>query len=306
MQQPTTESRKTYFAAAILAPIIWGFVSVPVYWLSSYSAESILNWRVIIAFISLGVYISLFRRDRFLSDYYLLKDLSSGKQLKLLLLTVTAAVLIFGNWYAYIYCVNHVSVKAAAFAYMLCPLITATGAYFVLRDPLSKTKKTALFIALIAVSLLASGSLEEVLWSIAIGGIYAAYLIIQRITTGFDKLNLLILQLFICLPLVALVHTYNPSALPTEISFWTIIFAISVVFTVIPLFMSMYALNKTSPATVGVLLYINPIIAFALAGIYFDETFDLYSLLSYSLLAVSVFLYNYKTLRTFKESFTLR
>src|SRR5690606_39389226 len=79
-----------------------------------------------------------------------------------------------------------------------CPIITAIAAFLVLKETLSSVKKIALGIALVSALMLASGSLTDALWSIAIATLYAFYLVVQRIAQGFDKLHILAIQLSVC------------------------------------------------------------------------------------------------------------
>ena len=102
------------------------------------------------------------------------------------------------NWYTFIYAVNNVSLQSAAFAYMVCPLITAFGGFLILKEELSKLKLISLGIALFSILLLATGSFIEVLWSVVIAALYAFYLIIQRKMQHLDKLNVLAVQIGTC------------------------------------------------------------------------------------------------------------
>ncbi|MGJ1433321.1 EamA family transporter [Sphingobacterium spiritivorum] len=292
----TTESRGKYFLAAFLAPFIWGFMSIPVRWIRGWPAEDILYFRILTAMLILWIFILIFRRKKLKEDIYHYKELIQKDKRKYVWLTILASLFIFGNWYTYIYCINHISIQAAAFAYMLCPLITTAAAHFILKEELSLIKKIALFFALCSVIMLATGSLIEVLWSIAIGGLYAFYLIIQRVVQGFDKLNILAIQLLLCMVIVVPKLLFNHHALPTAPVFWYTTFIIALLFTIIPLYLSMFALNKISSSTVGIMLYINPIIAFFLAVFYFKEQVDPHKFWAYGLLIIALILFNSKIL----------
>ncbi|WP_270088716.1 EamA family transporter [Sphingobacterium sp. SYP-B4668] len=291
-----SESREKYFLAAFLAPVIWGFMSVPVRLVKAWPAEDILFYRILVAVVVLWSFIFIFRKKKLHQDYFHFRSLPPLERKKVIYLTLMAAFLIFGNWYTYIYCINNVSVQAGAFAYILCPLITTAAGYFLLKEELSKIKKTALFLAFGSVIMLATGSLTEVLWSITIGGLYAFYLVIQRVVQGFDKLNVLAIQMAICTLTVIPSVLTNPHPIPDTPSFWIVIATIAIAFTIIPLLLSMYALKRVSSSTLGVMLYVNPIIAFVLAITYFHETIDSYKYWAYGLLVIAVFLFNSKTL----------
>ena len=81
---------------------------------------------------------------------------------------------------------------------------------------------------------------------------------------------------------------------PVDLHFWSQILVISLVFTIIPLFLSLYGLIGLPSATMGILIYLNPIVAFIVAFLYFDESINLQKALAYGILLVSVVLFNWK------------
>ncbi len=210
---------------------------------------------------------------------------------------VLASFLIMGNWFTYIYAVNHISVQSAAFAYMVCPLLTTLAGYLILREGLSRLKKIGLVIALVSVLMLAQGSLIEVIWSVAVALLYALYLVVQRVIQYVDKLNLLAVQITLCSLVTIPLLLMGGSGLPEATVFWWNITVIAVLFTIIPLYMSMYALNGISSSTAGILIYINPIIAFAVAIFYFHEPVSLTRLTAYGILLISIVLFNWEFVR---------
>jgi len=299
-----TVSRGKYLFAAFLAPFIWGFMSIPVRWIREYPAEDILYFRIVTALAVLWLYLLLFQRKTLRSDIQKFRDLSKNGKIKQTVLIVLASLLIFGNWFTYIYAVNHISIQSAALAYLTCPLITAAAAYFILKEELRPIQKVALLIAFGSVCLLAKGSLNDVLWAVTIATCYAFYLIIQRIATGFNKLNLLVVQLTICALFVIPKLIYNHHEIPTDPVFWGTIMLIAVIFTIIPLFLSMYALIGISSTTTGVLLYINPIIAFTLAATYFQEPVPFVKYLAYGIILVAIVLFNSSNFRQTRKNST--
>lgn len=272
-------------------------MSIPVRWVKGWPADDILNFRILSGLIILWFYLLVFRRKKLTQDRTHFRSLPKAAKRRAIALTVFASVCIFGNWYTYIYAVNNISVQSAAFAYMICPLITTFSAFILLKEQLSPIKWAALAIALLSVSLLASGSLVDGLWSLGIAALYAFYLISQRVLQGFDKLNTLAVQLVICSLFLLPILLIQGHPVPEDPQFWTAIIIIAVVFTIVPLFLSMYALTRISSSTTGVLLYINPIIAFILAIFYFKEAIDPHKYIAYGLLLIAIFLFNSGTLK---------
>ncbi|MBC7914355.1 MAG: EamA family transporter [Pyrinomonadaceae bacterium] len=285
--------RIKYFLAAIAAAVIWGFFAIPLRHLKSYPSEQILHFRIVLSLVFTWTIILLFRRKHARQDVAYLKSLSSTNRKRLFLLTIAAAVLITGNWYTFIYAINNVSLKSAAFAYMVCPLLTAFGGFIILKEKISTVKIAGIGLAIISIVILASGSLIEVLWSVFIASLYALYLIIQRIIQEVDKLNMLGIQLILSTVIMFPFFIYHQYSIPNALDFWLNIALIAAVFTVIPLFLSLYALIGMASSTLGIMIYINPIIAFSVAFFYFHERVSKLQSAAYTLLFIAVLVFNW-------------
>ncbi len=284
--------RFKYFLAAFISVAIWGFFSIPFRYLKHYPSDEILHYRIFTSLFITWLIILLFRRSKIKEDIHYLKTESSANRKKLSRLTLLAGILVTGNWFSFIYAVNHVSLKSAAFAYMVCPLITALGGFLLLKEHLTKLKLTAIGIAVISILILAQGSVTDVLWSVFIATLYAFYLIIQRVITKIDKFNMLGVQLVISTIIMFPLFIYHFKSFPTDLHFWFTILVIAVVFTIIPLFLSLYALIGLPSSTFGIIIYINPIVAFAVAFFYFHEDINPHQLYAYSLLMAAVVVFN--------------
>ncbi|MCY1527403.1 protein RarD [compost metagenome] len=81
------------------------------------------------SFVVIWIAILLFRRKKLLQDIDYFKQVDRSTKRIIVVQLFGAAILLTLNWYTYIYAVNHVSLKSAAFAYMVCPLITAFGGF---------------------------------------------------------------------------------------------------------------------------------------------------------------------------------
>ncbi len=299
-----TTNKSKYLFSGVLAAVIWGFFAIPLRNLKSYPSEQILYYRIFTSLAVIWLAIFLFRRKEFNKDVSYFK-LRTAKEKKVILVQIIGAtVLLVLNWYTFIYAINNVSIKSGAFAYMVCPLITAFGGFIILKEHLYRIQIIALLLATASILMLATGSLIEVVWSVIIAALYAFYLIIQRKMQGLDKLNVLALQITIAVILMLPFFVYQHTGLPTETSFWLNVLLIAVLFTVVPLFLSLFALIGIPSSTLGIIIYINPIIAFTVAIIYFNEKIDAHQLMAYLLLLFAVFLFNWnmiKDMLTFKR-----
>jgi chloramphenicol-sensitive protein RarD len=296
------KSKSRYLLAAFLSVAIWGFFSIPLRNLKAYPSEEILYYRVFTSLIVIWIAILLFRRKYLRQDIQYFKSVLPKERKIIFYQIIGASVLLTLNWYTFIYAINNVSLKSGAFAYMVCPLITAFGGFIILKEELSKIKLISLGIALLSIIMLATGSFIEVIWSVIIAALYAFYLIIQRKMQHLDKLNVLALQITIAVIMMLPFYIYHHQGFPTGGWFWGHIILIASLFTVIPLFLSLYALIGIPSSTLGIIIYLNPIIAFTVAVLYFDEHISFHQLLAYLLLLFAVFLFNWNLI---KDIFTL-
>jgi chloramphenicol-sensitive protein RarD len=290
-------SRAKYFLAALTSVITWGFFSIPLRQIKGYSPDDILYYRIFTSLIITWLLILLFRRKVLEQDVSYLNSLPNKERKRLIWLTLLAGLLITGNWFTYIYAVNEVSLKSAAFAYMVCPLITAMGGFLILKEHLSKVKLIAIGIAFLSIIVLAQGSLRDVVWSVIVAALYAFYLIIQRTMGRIDKLVMLGTHLLIATVIMVPLFLLNFDRLPIDLHFWTIILIISVFFTVLPLFLSLYALIGMPSSTLGIIIYLNPIVAFAVAFFYFHEEINPHQLYAYSMLLAAVIVFNWGNIK---------
>ncbi|MGF1925247.1 MAG: EamA family transporter [Bacteroidia bacterium] len=297
------KSKSRYLLAAFLSVAIWGFFSIPLRNLKAFPSEEILYYRIFTSLVVIWIAILLFRRKKLIEDIAYYASNSSRSKKIIIYQVIGAAILLTLNWYTFIYAVNNVSLKSAAFAYMVCPLITAFGGFLILKERLSKLQLLALAVALVSIVMLATGSLEEVLWSVMIAALYAFYLIIQRKMQHLDKLNVLALQITLAVVLMLPFYLYHHEGIPEGIWFWGHIVVIAALFTVIPLFLSLYALVGIPSSTLGIIIYLNPIIAFTIAVLYFNEQISIHQLLAYLLLLFAVFVFNWNLI---KDIFTFK
>ncbi len=277
--------------------VIWGFFSIPLRLIKGYAPGDILHYRIFTSLLITWLAIFLFKRRNLIDDITNIKSQQPHEKRRIIWLTLLAGVLITGNWFTYIYAVNEVSLKSAAFAYMVCPLITAIGGFLILNEQLSRLKLIALIIAVISIVILGQGSFRDVLWSVIVAALYAFYLIIQRVMGKIDKLVMLGIHLLIATLITLPFFISGFESLPLDWHFWAIIVLISVLFTVLPLFLSLYALIGMPSSTLGIIIYLNPIVAFAVAFFYFHEGIDPHQLYAYSMLLAAVVVFNWGTIR---------
>ena len=297
-----------YLLAAVSAAFIWGFLTIPLKRLHEigYPSEQILYYRVFASFILIWIFNLPFRRKVIKADIDLLRTMPAPDRKKALLLLLATGIFITANWFTYIYVVNHIGVKVAGFGYLICPLITAGGGFLILKEPLSRVKVIGITTAVISIIILSTGSVSQALWSVLVAISYSIYLIIQRVLTQFDKINMLALQLIIAMLLLLPFYIYQFKSFPTGAEFWLTIFIVALLFTLVPLLLSLFALTGIPSSTLGITIYINPVITFGVAFFYFHESFEQSQLAGYLLLLASVIIFNWQIISNIASRKKLR
>ena len=283
--------------AAVLSVVIWGFFSIPLRKIQHYPSDEILYYRIFTSLILSWVFILLFRIKQVKSDLDYFYSLNQKERRKIIILSLLSGLLISGNWFTYIYAVNNVNLKSAAFAYMVCPMITALAGFLILKEHFGRFKIIALGIASLSIIILAQGSMRDVLWSVFIAVLYTFFLIVQKVLNKVDKFNMLGLQLLIASIFMFPFYVFSFNSFPLDTYFWIDILVIAIFFTIIPLFLSLYALIGMPSSTLGIIIYLNPIVAFAVAFFYFHEEISLYQVYAYLLLFIAIIVFNWNTIK---------
>lgn len=280
-----------HYCAALTAFLIWGLFSLVLRPLAAYSSYDILFYRILFATGAIWMVSLCFRRKATKSSIKHLRSLNVGQKRKVLGNYVLSAIMLALNWYLFIYAMNRISVNSTSLAYLICPIVTTILASIFLKERLRTGQWIAVSLSVIACFLLSLGHFTDLAYSFMIALTYAVYLILQKVNPQ-DKLFSLTIHISISALILLPALLSQDSKPPTETSFYAYTFVIATVFTVIPLFLNAYALKGLSSSVVGVLLYINPVIAFILAITYFKEEVTGLQMIAYLLIFVSVVLFN--------------
>ncbi|WP_045687991.1 EamA family transporter [Hymenobacter sp. AT01-02] len=281
--------------AALAAFLIWGFFPIPLRWLAGYASGQILFFRILLSLTFLLLIHGIFRRDAVRTTWQQWRAASATERRQAASSTVIGGLLLTSNWLLFIYVINQVSVQAGSFAYLVCPILTALLGFAVLGEKLRTNQWLAIGLSALSCLLLGAGNIRTLLLSLVVAFTYAAYLISQRRLQGYDRLVLLTVQLglaaLVILPLAPLLGA-NPVAGFRDAHLLSVTTVLSIGFTIIPLFLNLYALNVLPSGTVGIWMYINPLVSFVLAFLYFGEQATTPELIAYGVILFSVALYN--------------
>ncbi|MCB2378796.1 EamA family transporter [Hymenobacter sp. BT635] len=281
--------------AALAAFLIWGFFPIPLRLMAGYSSGQILFFRVLLSLALLLLINLTARRATVRATWQQWQRAGGVERRRVAFSTVVGGALLTSNWLLFIYVVNKVSVQAGSFAYLICPILTALLGFVVLGEKLRLNQWLAIGLSAVSCALLGTGAWQNVLMSLVVAFTYASYLITQRKLQGYDRLVLLTVQLslaaLVILPTARLLGA-DPAAGFQDGYLLLMAAVLSVGFTVIPLFLNLFALNALPSGTVGILMYLNPVISFLLAFLYFGEQATLQEGLAYGVILLSVVLYN--------------
>lgn len=293
-------NNKSHYVAAISAFSIWGFFPILLRALKNYSSGEILYFRILFSCVVLAVIIFGFKRKDVQQTVAFLKTFPKQKRNAILGLTLTGGALLTVNWLTFIYIVNNVNVKTASFSYLICPVMTAVLGYILLKEKMTVLQWIAVALCALSCVLMGMNSALELGYSFLTALTYALYLISQRKNQGFDRMIILGVQVLFSFLILNVMYSYLISDVPVAVDFYTMILIIAVVFTVFPLFLNLYALNKINSATIGILMYINPLINFSIAFLYFNETASVLQIVGYCIILVALVLFNYPNLKRMK------
>lgn len=281
-----------YYTSALLGFIIWGTFALVLKPLSAFGALDILIHRVIFAAISIVIACFLFRRKQTLASIHYIKTLDRKGQSKLIANVVSSAVFLAFNWFSFIYVMNAISVNATSLAYLICPILTTILASIFLNEKLNNGQWLAVVLAAISCVILAYGHFMDLFYSMIIALSYAVYLILQKNSFQIDKFFSLtihiVVSMFLLLPLLSIVDT---TTVKTNEFYWLVLI-IAVGYTIIPLFMNIFALKGLDSSVVGILMYLNPIISFFLAVFYYQEPINTQQIIAFSMIMLAILVFN--------------
>ncbi|MFP9116022.1 EamA family transporter [Flavobacterium sp. RHBU_3] len=284
--------RSKYYAAAITAFAIWGMFSFVLRPLHDYPSQDILFYRIFTCVALMLPLNLLFRRRQLKDTLQYFKAMEKAEQKNILWLTLISSLMLVANWFTFIFVMNHISVKAASLAYMLCPILTTVLAFFILREKLVKMQWGAVLISVAGCALLSIGSYSDLFYSLLVAGSYALYLVLQKKFTGFDRFVLLSTQITLTGIMLLPFYFVYSGTVPQEPKFYGYISLIAVGFTIFPMFLNLFALKGIKSSTLGILMYLNPLIGFGLSAFYYNEAITPIQLVSYALIVVSIIVFN--------------
>lgn len=116
--QKTVQKQGIIYAAG--AYMMWGILPIYWKWVEAVPAEEILAHRIVWAFVFMLLILGVSKRfGQFLGEL-----VSLFKRPKLFISLTIASILISGNWFVYIWAVNHNHIIEASLGYYINPLVS--------------------------------------------------------------------------------------------------------------------------------------------------------------------------------------
>jgi len=288
---------KKHYASAVLAFLIWGFFPLVLRTLTTHAAGEILYFRILFSLIILAVILFGFMRKKTRENVAILKSMMPQARRTVILLTLSGGALLTINWLVFIYVVNEVNIKTASFSYLICPVMTAVLGYIMLKEKMVLIQWLAILFCAISCVLMGINNISELGYSLLIALSYALYLISQRKNQGFNRMIVLGIQVLFAFVIMNVFFGQLVGTVIVDIRLYAITFCIALFFTVLPLFLNLYALNRINAATIGVLMYFNPLINFLVAFLVFKEGASSIQVTGYAIIAIALVLFNYPVLK---------
>lgn len=288
---------RKHYASAVAAFLVWGFFPLVLRTINTHPAGEILYFRILFSLLALVVIIFGFMRERRQQTIALLKSITPDARRAVIILTLSGGALLTLNWLVFIYVVNEVNIKTASFSYLICPVVTAVLGYVLLKEKMALVQWLAILLCAISCVLMGINNIAELGYSLLIAFSYALYLISQRKNQGFNRMIVLGVQVVFAFVIMNLFFGQLVGTIVVDGQFYVITFCIALFFTVLPLFLNLYALNKINAATIGVLMYINPLVNFIVAFLVFRESASTIQVIGYGIIAIALVLFNYPILK---------
>ncbi len=275
---------------ALGAFLIWGLA--PIYWkqISYISSIELLGHRILWGFLCLGLLL-LIKRGRKLLDE--LKEIGD----RYLLLS---SLLIFSNWYLFVWSVNNDHILDASLGYYLTPLINILTGYFFFSERMGRLKLLAIALASLGVGLLFFSNSGSPVISLFLAGTFSLYGFLKK-KSKLSAQSALLFEMFVWTIPVAIYFIFLGTKgqlvfLQVSPKVVLYIFMAGVV-TVSPLWLFNNAVRHLDLGTVGFLQYIAPSLQLLVGVHIYNEAMTSERLITFLLIWIGIFIYTVDSYR---------
>lgn len=216
-----------------------------------------------------------------------------------MLLLMAASILLFGNWYLFIWAIQTGYATQTALGFYIFPLVAVIIGRVFFAEILSTAQWIAVFLATAAVCLLTyvAGAMPWISLILAICfGIYG--MIKKRLTVPATVS--VTAEMLILLPVALFILWQSSHNGVAHFGGWdqvTVLLIFSGPLTAVPMILFSYATAKLTMTSVGLISYINPTLQFFCAVALFSEPFTHWHFSVFSLIWLALGLYSYASWR---------
>jgi chloramphenicol-sensitive protein RarD len=286
------DERARGLALCVAAYVVWG--SLTIYWkaLEGLNPFELIGARIVSSFVLLSIVLSATHRWRGLAPL-------RGDR-ALLGRVALAAVLLTGNWTAYVYAVVHDNVMETALGYFIAPLGSVLLGVVVLGEKVRPAQRVAVGLAALAVIELTVAYGRVPLIAVIIAVSWSVYGLLKRqVPLGpFESLTgetalLLVPAVGVLLVPAAAGHGLAAQATSPQL----VLLVLSGVATTVPLLLFAAAAKRVELVTLGTMQYIVPSINFLLGVFLYHEELDASRLVGFALVWAGLLIYTVDSIR---------
>lgn len=287
--QSAQQKKGIIYAAG--AYTMWGILPIYWKWVEEVPADEILAHRIVWAFVFMLIVLGVTKRFRqFIGEF-----VNLFKRPKLLMSLTIASVLISGNWFVYIWAVNHNHVIEASLGYYINPLISILLGTVVLKEKLNFWQYVAVGLAGVGVIILTVrfGSIPWVSLSLALSfGLYGLTkkLLNYDATIGLTMETMLVTPFAIIYLVMTGAHGFGSFGSISMLS--TLLLIGAGIVTALPLFYFAKGTQLIPLYMVGFLQYIAPTISLILGVFVFGEHFTSTHMIAFFCIWVALFVFS--------------
>jgi chloramphenicol-sensitive protein RarD len=257
---------RTGVVTAFSAYVVWGLLTL--YWkqLADFGAFELVGWRVTSAAVVMAIATTVTggwgRLRSVLRDRALLARVAA------------AAVLLTGNWCAYVWAVVHGNVIETSLGYFMAPLATMTFGVVSFGERLDRAQRIAIGFAVLAVAVLVF-SYGEVPWiALVLASTWSVYGVLKKRVPLSATESMSAETLVVLVPAIAMVVATagRADSVPSTASAGELVLvALTGVATVVPLMLFARAAHRVPLTILGPMQYLIPSINFLLGWLVYDE-----------------------------------
>lgn len=281
-----SQFKKGVFYAS-MGSLWWGLLGTIFFkYISSMGAIEVTVHRLIWTCVILFLSTLFFNKTRILK-----KILKQKKKLFILFLT---GILIFLNWGTWIYAISVNKIIDASYGYFIFPILNVYLGYIFLKEKLNNKRILAISAVLLS-SIYLLFNLDSFPWvGFLVAFFWSSYNLLRKKINVDTDVGLFIESIFI-LPMALMIAYFiyetgnHDFSYKEPLNILMLFFA--GVMTVIPLFLFIKGLEKTTMATSGLIFFITPTSQFLLGFFYYNEPFTTSKLISFIIIWIAVFIY---------------